>query len=314
MAQFGRPDSDVSAGSWTANGGPSSLYDCLNEITPSDSDYCEEAGGTSLFEVGLTNVDDPLSSADHVVRWRWYSTGSGAKEKMTIRLLEGATVRATCVLEANVDRAWTAKSYTLSAGEADSIGDYTDLRIDFQVTQQGGSEACQISWAELEVPDASLPPVNKDLAAQWDILNLVNKDLAAQYDLLNLVNKDLAAPFDIFNLVNKDLQSLWDIRELVNKDLQGVWDMEGAVSKDLAAQYDIQELVNKDLQTLWDIFILVNKDLEGQWDILNLVNKDLEVQFDIAGLVGNNLQVVYDIFGEAVEAKKRRGNFPFYYF
>lgn len=161
MAQFARPSSDVSSGSWTAQGGPSDLFDCLNESTPSDTDYCEESGGTTAFEVGLTSLTDPTSNIDHTVRWRWNTDGSGAREKMTIRLREGAGVTiATMVLNGNVDRGWTSKSYELTTEEADSISDYTDLRIDFTVNQQGGGESCWISWAEFEVPDAGVADNN----------------------------------------------------------------------------------------------------------------------------------------------------------
>jgi hypothetical protein len=155
MAQFARPDSDVSAGSWTAQGGPSSLYDCINEVTASDSDYCEEAGGTTKFEVGLSNVSDPAIGTGHIVRWRWNTDGGGAREKATIRLRQGATTNiATMVLNQNIDRGWTDRSYTLTEAEANSITDYDDLRLDFTINQQGAGENCWISWAELEIPDA----------------------------------------------------------------------------------------------------------------------------------------------------------------
>jgi hypothetical protein len=110
-------------------------------------------------------------------------------------------------------------------------------------TNLAGVDACYL----LVDYSAGATQVNKDLAAQWDIRELVNKDLAGQFDILNLVNKDLQGKWDIFDSVNKDLQADWDIRELVNKDLEGVWDMSGAVSKDLQADWDILNSVNKDL-------------------------------------------------------------------
>jgi hypothetical protein len=45
MAQFARPDSDISAGLWEPIGGPSTLFDCLDESTPNDSEYMEALNG-----------------------------------------------------------------------------------------------------------------------------------------------------------------------------------------------------------------------------------------------------------------------------
>ena len=52
---------------------------------------------------------------------------------------------------------WISDSFTLSAGEADAITDYTDLRIKFDITFDAGISGdlnARMTWAELEVPGA----------------------------------------------------------------------------------------------------------------------------------------------------------------
>lgn len=152
MAQHARPDSDVSAGGWTAEGGPSSLYDCLNESSPDDGDYIE-ATANATCELGLSEVTDPESGAGHVLRWRMQGNGSAAPERCRAYLYEGATLRAAGGLEVSRG-AWATQEYTLDAAEADSITDYTNLSIKIDALSLGEGETMWVSWAEFEVPDA----------------------------------------------------------------------------------------------------------------------------------------------------------------
>lgn len=177
-----------------------------------------------------------------------------------------------------------SEEYDLDGGTAGTIAvNWTD-----GIDEWG---AIAMAWANSE----GTAQVNKDLQANWDILNLVNKDLAAQYDLLNLVNKDLQGVWDINVLVNKDLQAIWDMDGVVSKDLQALWDITNLVNKDLQTDWDIFALVNKDLQADWDIANLVSKDLQALWDMEGIVNKDLQAQWDIAELVNKDLQALWDI-------------------
>ena len=155
MPQYARPDSDVSSGSWSPSTG-STLYECIDEETPSDADYIESDTDEDECEVGLSTVTDPESSSNHTVRWRWQSTGSSPPtETCSVYLYEGATLRATCALERDVDRGgFAAESYTLSSGEADAITDYTALRLWFEADTLGSAEEMQVSWAEMEIPNA----------------------------------------------------------------------------------------------------------------------------------------------------------------
>ncbi len=151
MAQFARPESDVAGGSWTAEGGPSTLWECLDESSPSDSDYIEDAGANSLCEVGLSAVTDPVSDIDHTLRVRIQGNGSGGPEKVNIRLLQGTT-EIQAFNNQSSRGSWTTLNLAITA--ASSITDYTNLRAEMTANSLGGSETMWVSWVELEVPDA----------------------------------------------------------------------------------------------------------------------------------------------------------------
>jgi len=79
--------------------------------------------------------------------------GSGGPERCNVQLFEGATQRADTGNQTSRG-AFADKSYTLTAGEADAITAYTDLRFKIISSNQAGGESVQVSWAELEVPNA----------------------------------------------------------------------------------------------------------------------------------------------------------------
>jgi hypothetical protein len=297
MTQYARPASTIQYGVWLYSS--LSYHEDTDEVSQNgDTDYAyiNVYSSSSVLELKLSGVTDPQSSVDHVVNIYAKAIGSAQPEKATFTLYEGSTLIATILSNGTITRdSYNLYTYTLTSEEADSITDYTDLRIRFIASIADG-ENVRITQCEFLCPDAAGIQVNKDLQAEWDIDNLVNKDLAAQYDLLNLVSKDLQVDWDIFNPVNKDLQGIWDIDVLVNKDLQAIWDMSGAVSKDLQGVWDINVLANKDLEAQWDIFSTVDKDLQLLWDIRVLVNKDLEAIWDMSGVVNKDLAGFYDVF------------------
>ncbi len=155
MAQFARPDSDISDGLWSPIGGPSDLFDCLNESSPNDStDYIESLNGdNTTCEVGLSNITDPAGNIDHVIRFRMQGTGSGGPERCKVELWDGGTLIADTGNETSRG-AWNTKIYTLTDVEADNIGDYTNLRFKIISSNLGGTEDMWVTWAEFEIPDA----------------------------------------------------------------------------------------------------------------------------------------------------------------
>lgn len=139
MPQFARPDADVTVTGWVEDDGTSvNMWDEINEVSPSDVDYVKSPTppGTNEYEAGLTDVTDPLASTGHIMRWRRRkqpATGS-AQINLTVRLMQ-TTTQITSQSDVDIPGTFTDTSYTLSAGEADAITDYTALRLEFVATQ-----------------------------------------------------------------------------------------------------------------------------------------------------------------------------------
>ena len=161
MTQFGRPISDVTntlfTGGWAA----------LDEVTASDTDFANTADNvTGQLEVALTaSLSDPAVATGHIVRVRLAKADTGVPpsttgntQNMTVTLYQGATLIATVYASAAVG-AWTQTNYTLTAGEANSITNYTDLRVRIDSPASGGGPSGNrrggaVSWVVLELPDA----------------------------------------------------------------------------------------------------------------------------------------------------------------
>jgi hypothetical protein len=183
MAQFARPDSDVTLTSvQKQDGGLLSLFATVDESSASDSDYVYSTNNTTAeYECGLSNVTDP-GSVSGTVRFRYCKTNAGTPDSggsnstITVRLMQGTTQINTIVWQVTASSAtWATQTFTVSSTMMDSITDFTDLRLEFAILGGGGSPASRrgagISWAEFELPDAAPPtttltptPVVLDLA------------------------------------------------------------------------------------------------------------------------------------------------------
>lgn len=126
-AQYARPTSDVSAGTWTASTG-SDLFAMLDETSANDSDYITTTSA-STCEVALGSLTDPASSTGHIVRYRISATGGG----IIVRLREGTTTIASWTHDP-APASLTTYSQTLSGSEADSITNYAALKLQFEAT------------------------------------------------------------------------------------------------------------------------------------------------------------------------------------
>jgi len=153
MVQIALPDADIVAGSWTAVGGPSTLFDAVDDGMASDSEYMEDIANNTTAELGLQTVTDPVGNIGHILRVRLQGNGSGGPERCQVALFEGATQRAISGFMTS-RAAWDTQTYTLTTGEADAITAYTDLRIKIISSNLGGGETMWVSGAEFEVPDA----------------------------------------------------------------------------------------------------------------------------------------------------------------
>lgn len=118
------PIADLSAGGWTPSTG-SDLYAVLDEGTASDADYVVSTTATSC-ELRIAVGSDPAVSTGHILRYRLLA-GSGA---VTAVLKQGSTTIASYGPHTLTGSAQDF-SQTLTGGEADSITDYSDLRVVF---------------------------------------------------------------------------------------------------------------------------------------------------------------------------------------
>lgn len=139
MPQFARPSADTVRTAWTDEaGGTTSIYTGIDEASAEDTEFIKTAAppGTNEFETLLTAVTDPVSSSNHVMRWRRRKQpASGSADiNLTVRLLQGTT-QIVSRADNTLPGTFTDTSYTLSAGEADAITDYSDLRLEFVAAQ-----------------------------------------------------------------------------------------------------------------------------------------------------------------------------------
>jgi len=145
MAQFARPDADITDGNWLkSTGGNVDLYTMIDEASFDDADYIESglAPSADACAVNLGNVEDPIASTGHTVRYRYRKNSAGGSQiNLTVELRQGYVSEGTPgtlihqEVHTNISDTITAGTFTLSAGEADSITNYNDLQLRFVATQ-----------------------------------------------------------------------------------------------------------------------------------------------------------------------------------
>lgn len=145
MPQYGRPSADTSIGTYTdQSAGTTNIYTAINESSPSDADYIRSvlAPSAAPYVTKLTDLEDPISSSGHVVRYRYgKSAAGGAQIDLVVQLRQGYVNEGspgTLIKEwthTNISDSFTTATQTLSGGEADSITDYTSLYLRFVATQ-----------------------------------------------------------------------------------------------------------------------------------------------------------------------------------
>ncbi len=139
MAQFGRPNADTHFSNWTEDDNTTdALFAEVDETSANDSDFIKSGLNPTNAPVvfKLSNVNDPLSSSGHTVRYRYGKESAGGDQiDLTAQLRQGyvsegtpGTLIAQQVLT-NIADGWTTGSFTLSGAEADAITDYTSLYI-----------------------------------------------------------------------------------------------------------------------------------------------------------------------------------------
>lgn len=123
--QVAVPISDVSDGAWTPSTGADN-YATIDEAVPSDTDY-DSVTSASTFEVAVTVLTDPATGGGHYVRYRV----GGLGDSITVRLRQGTTTIASWTDTDLTPTPRTVERY-LTTAEANSITDYTVLRLQFE--------------------------------------------------------------------------------------------------------------------------------------------------------------------------------------
>lgn len=135
--QFGRPSSDVTDGGWLTHlNSATDLYDQINESVADDSDYIKSStigpSSDDTVEILLSTLNDPGRNDLHKIRYRYRKTIVDLSPTMdlTVSLIENTTIIASWS-HTNVGTDWEEAEQTLSEAEADSITDYSNLRLRF---------------------------------------------------------------------------------------------------------------------------------------------------------------------------------------
>lgn len=125
------PALDIQTGNWH----DAPLYDKIDEDSQNNTDYIESGINpiiVDVSEVKLTGIIDPGVSNDHIIRYAFSKDAEfGDTINLTIRLLQGNIEIATWThndISADVQTV----AQTLTTSQADSIVDYTDLRLRFE--------------------------------------------------------------------------------------------------------------------------------------------------------------------------------------
>lgn len=159
MTQYARPIQDITQGSWTDEGtvdNDGNLYSSVDEVTLDNEDsYIVDAGTNTLCEIKLGTISQPGNNTDHVLHILYRSIGSGGPEKLDIRLLQGTTEIVSLPNYSNRSSTYGDLNYSLSTVEADSITDYSDLRVELTGDSIGGSEEIRVSQIYLATADPS---------------------------------------------------------------------------------------------------------------------------------------------------------------
>lgn len=152
MAQFSRPSSDISAGSWTPSTG-STLYTLVDETSADDGDYVLTTSSLSEFRVGLSAVSDPGISTGHILRFRHRVAPGASPQGFTFKLRnqsDGSSISSS--IRTALD-GWTTEQVTLTSGQVASIIDYSALMAGAYA--DGSTSEVRIAWIELEVPSVA---------------------------------------------------------------------------------------------------------------------------------------------------------------
>lgn len=202
MAQILVPVSDVDTGDFT----PTPLWSKVDDdstvnATGDGTEITSTDNSADQADFSLSTGQDPDKSSGHVLRARWYRSQNGNHSiHGELELWQGVpgtgTLIASLVSAQPIETSEVEDTYTLSAGEADSITDYSDLHL--RLIRQGGTggnpngrESLNVDLIEFEVPGL-------DRAGQTSFAELQTPDAPSGTDRRSqIAHAELEAPSNI---------------------------------------------------------------------------------------------------------------------
>lgn len=133
-SQFAYPSADSSLGGWTdENGGTTNIYTHINEVSANDANYVHSSGSPSsdIYKFKVDNLSDPECEGGHIISYRYFKEETGTVN-LTVRLMQGVSTIATWTH--NDIGTVTQADQELTAEQANSITDYTNLYIELEAT------------------------------------------------------------------------------------------------------------------------------------------------------------------------------------
>jgi ethanolamine ammonia-lyase large subunit len=143
MPQFARPSADTLRDNWFDEAaGTTNIFTHIDEASADDNDFVKTqlTPTADVYVTKLSAVSDPVSSANHIVRFRYRKEAtSGEQIDLTVQLRQGYTnegaqgtlIATVATLVDITGAAWTQVAYTLAGAEADAITNYADLYLRF---------------------------------------------------------------------------------------------------------------------------------------------------------------------------------------
>ena len=176
MAQFARPTSDISIGSWTTNSGSTAnLFATLDEETANDADFIRSSLTVTNdpYTCLLSSVAPAVIPRNHSVIIRGLKDASGGNQRgVDVALLQGASTVIGSTSFPNLTATVNQQVIDVPRTWAANITDYADLRIRVTATgsvagPSGNRRRAIVTGIALRVPSAS--DLVDDLLTRWGI-------------------------------------------------------------------------------------------------------------------------------------------------
>jgi len=154
MAQYARPDSDITVGNWTDEGtsfNDGNLYTSIQEVTSdNDTSYINADDTATTCVIGLNSINAP-GTGTITLHVYFRSSGTGGPEKLDIDLYEGTSLVQSWPNQTNRSGTYSDLNATVS----NTITDYSDLRVHLGADSVGSGEWIRVTQVYLEAPDAA---------------------------------------------------------------------------------------------------------------------------------------------------------------